>query len=463
MAAIAAMVVGNSEFVETAPVLAWLINLSVTLLVGASAWNQSIAAARAFRPPQRMGSAVLAPLALMTVTVPSISLVWRTRTANVERLTGIELASPERLSFALLLFAACVLSFWVGEGFIRPVQKRDLARPAYDNDKWKTAQLILMFVGVATAIAGSGGNRALEFAERGTQEGQGVTVLLWWCLPLGVGIGFLFQHWGSWWRLLLSLIGIALIVNSGVRSPLLLIAIALVPLVLKALARARRPARVWFMTSAGAYVLLALGGAISAWRGSIRYGNPVSFSQSLWNSLSNPLRSLTTSGFDTVDGLILVQSLPSGAVDASLLDLFKIFQTAIPRQLFPDKPEFISNIISRDLLGFGAAGMFMSGPGYLILIGGGWLAAVLLFAAGGLVFRQSAGARFGGVAWLICTYTLVRFFMGGDAFDFYQGLTLVAIATVSLLAARSLIIFRTRARTPRASLPSTKESGAWHD
>lgn len=457
LAAIAAPIVGNSEFVAVAPVLAWLINLSVTLLVGAFAWNQSIAAVRDSRQPERMGSAVLAPLALLTVTVPSISLVWRTRTANVERLTGIELASSEALTFALLLFAACVLSFWIGEGIIRPVQDQRHPIDTNDIDKWKSAQLILMFAGVTTAVTRIGGDRALEFSERGTQEGQGVAVLLWWCLPLGIGIGFLFKHWGSRWRLLLGLGGIALIVNSGVRSPLLVIAIALVPLVLNALAKARRPARVWVMTSAGTYVLLAVGGAISAWRGSIRYGTPVSFNESLWNALANPLRSLTTSGFDTVDGLILVHSLPAGVVDASLFDLLKIFQTAVPRQLYPDKPEFISNIISRDLLGFGAAGMFMSGPGYLILIGGGWLVAILLFAAGGLVFRQSAGRRFGGVAWLICTYTLVRFFMGGDAFDFYQGLTLVAIATLALLIAKLSSLFPSNARSPETLPLTTRE------
>ncbi|WP_223992479.1 hypothetical protein [Arthrobacter sp. NicSoilB11] len=245
---------------------------------------------------------------------------------------------------------------------------------------------------------------------------------------------------------MLSLIGIAMIVNSGVRSPLLLIAIAFIPRLVSTIARSRRPFRTWTAAIMGSYLLVAVGGAISVWRGSIRYGNPVTFGAALYNACLDPLKALTSSGIDTVDGLLLVYSLPTNIIDANLTDLFKVVQTAIPSQFYPNKPEFISNIISHELLGYGAAGMFMSGPGYLIMIGGSWLAAIVIFFLGGIIFRQLAGRRVGGVAWLILTYTLIRFVMGGDAFDFYQGLTLVCISVTSLFAAKCARLVSARLR-----------------
>lgn len=453
----------QSTSAEAGPVLAWLVNLTVTTFVGIASWNEAITAAREFRAPRRMGSVVLSPLLLMSVTLPSISLVWRTRVANVEKLTGTELATPEALTFCLLLFAACLFSFWVGEGLLKPWWRNAANHKSASTQKWNRAHLVLMTVGLCAAVTRVGGDRTLEFAERGTQVGQGVLVLLWWCLPLGVAVGLLFNHWGSKWRWVLSLAGIALIVNSGVRSPLILIALALVPLVIRKLARSDRPLRVWGVSAAGAYLLIAVGGAISSWRGSIRYGRPISFGQSLVDALSDPLKALTTSGLDTVDGLLFVHSLPPNFVDTSLLDLLKVFQTAIPTQLYPDKPEFISNIISRDLLGYGTAGMFMSGPGYLILIGGGWLAAVGLFCLGGVCYRQLTGSAFGGCGWLICTYTLVRFVMGGDAFDFYQGMTLIALASAALLVATLFELIGDEKRLPRIISPDPAKSGRHHD
>ena len=82
------------------------------------------------------------------------------------------------------------------------------------------------------------------------------------------------------------------------------------------------------------------------------------------------------------------------------------------------------------------------------MIGGSWLAAIVFFFFGGIVFRQLAGRRVGGVAWLILTYTLIRFVMGGDAFDFYQGLTLVCISTVALVAATCIRDIGLRSRRP---------------
>ena len=349
MALLAWSVVNGSAAV--APVTAWLINLGTTVFVACAAWNQALLSYRQGLAPSRIGSAVFAPLVLMAVTLPAASLVWRTRTANVEKLTRTELATPDALTFALLLFSASLLAFWLGEGILRPRVFKANTSDDPPTNVWRGAQLLLIFIGLASAIRQLGGDRTVEFSERGTQEGQGFLVLAWWCLPLGIAIGFLFKHWGSKLRLILGLIGIAMIVNSGVRSPLLLIAIAFIPRLVSTIARSGRPLKTWSAAILGSYALVAIGGAISVWRGSIRYGNPVSFGSALLNAVADPLKALTSSGIDTVDGLLLVYSLPTNIVDANLLDLLKVVQTAIPSQIYPDKPEFLSNIISRELLG----------------------------------------------------------------------------------------------------------------
>lgn len=451
MCAIAGTVLQESSFTATAPVFAWLVNLSVTSSIAVASWYENIGAQKLGAIPPRMGSAIFAPLVLMAVTLPSISLVWRTRTANVEKLTGTELATPDALSFSLLLFSACLVSFWIGEGLFKSSRVMSMRSSAqsYTDSKWRQAQVILMLIGLTISLSKIGGDRAIEFSERGTQVGQGVLVLAWWCLPLGIALGFLFRHWNSKLRLAMSILGIALIVNSGVRSPLLLIAVACIPLLLQRIARSNSPIQVWSIAIAGGYLLITLGGAISAWRGSIRYGTPIPLGQALLHAAGDPLRTLTSSGLDTVDGLLLVYSLPPTIIDANLLDLFKVLQTMIPSQFYPDKPEFISNIISRELLGFGTAGMFMSGPGYLILIGGSWLAAILLFGLGGVTYRLIVTRRAAGAAWLIATYTLIRFVMGGDAFDFYQGLTLVGISATSLAAAAFISGVEKRLHVPK--------------
>jgi len=415
---------------------AWLLSLSTTLVLTVLSWASAIGAVQAGEGPTRMGTAVLAPLVLMVVTLPSVSLVWRSRTATVERLTGQQLATPETMMFALNVFTICLLAFWLGEGLVKSAGTSTyLTLP--NRAKWSGAQLVLMAIGLSVAILGSGGDRTLEFAERGTQSGQGLLVLAGWCLPVGVACGFMYSHWGSKWRLLLSLLGLALIVSGGTRSPLILIAVAFLPALLLRLARSKRLVQTLIIALGGAYVLLSLAIAISAWRGSIRYGTPQPLGDEFIRALQDPFGGLTSSGIDTVDGLLFVQALPPNSVDATLWDLRKVFTTAIPSQLYADKPEMISNILSSQYLGFGTAGMFLSGPGYLILITGGVLGAVLLFALGGAVFRWIGGRNFGGMAWLLSTYTLIRFAMGGDAFDFYQGLTLVAVSVAALVISKA--------------------------
>ena len=440
--------------------LAWTVNLTVVVLLSTSSWGDVLRGITLNEPPRRAGSAILAPVAMFTVTLPSASLVWNSRIAKVEQLTGLQMATPQALLIALNIFTLCLIAFWAGEGVLKPISKLRVLPELLGNSrtKWQAPQGILMAVGMTVALVALGGDKASELSERGTQTGQGLLVLAWWCLPLGIAIGVLHRHWGSRWRIGLSCTGLLLLLSSGVRSPLILVALAFVPDLARRLAHSRRPGIIALGGAAAGYLLISVAAALSLWRGLIRNGTPIPFFDALFVYLPDPARALTTSGIDTVDGLLFIQHLPANAVNANLLDLLKVFSTAIPSQFYADKPEFISNMLSREYLGFGAAGMFLSGPGYLMLIGGGVAAAAALFAFGGLVFRHLASTRFGGVTWLIAAYTLVRFFMGGDAFDFYQGLTLVAISIASIVAARSLAVFTgRRQRNTKGASPQVLE------
>ncbi|WP_443476762.1 hypothetical protein [Microbacterium sp. F2] len=296
-----------------------------------------------------------------------------------------------------------------------------------------------MAIGIAVTLPGMfTRNIDVEFVTRGNDSGDGLAVLAWWCLPVAVSVGVVFRHWGSKSLAFISIAAALLLVVSGVRSPLLLIAIAFIPRGVKALGRSRSPALSLLAISLSLYLLLGVAGGISRWRGSIRAGLPESLIDSTLLSLSNPYVALTSSGIESLDGLMFVQVLDAAPFHPSILDPLKAFLTLIPRQIYPGKPDFLSNEISSALLNFGTAGMFLSGPGYALVISGSLLGAILLFMVGGFTFRAVFSPRFGGVVGTIATYTLLRFIMGGDAFDFYQGMTLLLIVTVGLFVGRFL-------------------------
>lgn len=377
-----------------------------------------------------VGSTIVSLILLGGVFLPGASLVWRTRTATVERLLGTPIATDEKLTFAFALAAAVLAAFLIGEAIAIRVQLPPAKAMPYD---WRRAHAILFIVGfVSTAPELVTRNVSDSFAERGTDSGVGLLVLASWCLPLAAAIAVSQRHWGSKLRLASTALAIVMLVASGVRSPLLLIAIAALPRLIEAIATSRFSAPRWLGLAAGAYIVLTTAAAISSWRGGIRAGRTPNLFDELLRQATNPNAALTSSGIDTLDGMLLVQSVDTRQFEPSMLDLLKVFTTFLPRQLFPEKPPLLSNTISQSVLDFGAAGMFLSGPGYLLVISGSAIAVLALFALGGFTFNLMTGvvANVGGA---VLAYTLLRFVMGGDAFDFYQGLTLVLLLVASRL------------------------------
>lgn len=424
-------VVANAQGRGIGTIVAWAAGtLWVAAILGftLTGWVQSVrrGQTRAFT-----GTTIVSLVVFGGVFLPGASLVWRTRAANVERLLGTPIATDDKLTFAFILASAVVSAFLVGEAVaIWLTRRRTQPRP-YD---WRKAHAVLYVVGfLGTAPSLLSRNISDSFAERGTESGAGVLVLASWCLPLAAAIAVSQRHWGSRLRLASTGLAVAMLLASGVRSPLLLIAIAALPRLISAIAASRFSVGRWLTLGVGAYGLFIVAAAISSWRGGIRAGrNPDLLAELLRHAL-NPSAALTSSGIDTLDGLLLVQSVDTRQFDPSMFDLLKVFTTFIPRQIYPDKPPLLSNMISQSVLDFGAAGMFLSGPGYLLVISGSVAAVIALFALGGLTYSL-VGSLTSAVGATVLGYTLLRFVMGGDAFDFYQGLTLVLLLVCARLA-----------------------------
>jgi hypothetical protein len=207
-----------------------------------------------------------------------------------------------------------------------------------------------------------------------------------WALPIAIAVSVMNFHWRSRWRVFLSVIGIMLIILTGVRSPLVLIALAFVPRAFLLLRRSRHPLAVVALAIVGANALVAIGTGMNLWRGGIRHGTGGSLADAVMTAWTDPFGALSKAGLDTLDGALFVNALPEDAVSTGPGDLLNAVLYLIPRQIFPDKPELLSNILSEKYLSFGTAGMFLSGAGYLEIILGGWVAALIGFFVAGHCF-----------------------------------------------------------------------------
>jgi len=433
---------------------AWSINLAVSAILLAVSGRTAIHAARNSNSINRSGTLVVAGLNALTVAMPGATLVWRSREATVERLLGVELATQESLTVVIWGFTAAMLAF-AGGDYLTSRWGHPAAPPTQDRREIssliRTTTSVLFTVGLAAHGLSLSRGIGAGFETRGEAEGQGLLSMASWSLHLAIAVSVLNRHWGSRWRVGLSLIGLAAIVLSGVRSPLLLIAVAALPRLIKMIANSRFPLLVIGSGLIAANTLVAVGAGISSWRGNIRAGLSVSLLQEILDSWVDPIGSLSSTGVDTLDGALFVTALPRDQIDVSLADPLKAFTLLIPRQIFPEKPELISNILSRDYLGFGAAGMFLSGVGYLTLVLGSTIAAIFAFGAIGAIYGRIFNGVTASTGWLISTYILLRFWMGGDAFDIFLGLELALVWVLALSLAVAITHLRTRPPTDRMS------------
>ena len=129
----------------------------------------------------------------------------------------------------------------------------------------------------------------------------------------------------------------------------------------------------------------------------------------------------------------------------------------IPRFIWVGKPLDLSNSVSREFLGYGASGQYLSPVGYLTLAFGNYAAALGgLFVFGGIC--SYLAIKFESSVWLCFVLALVlRFMIGGSAFDVYY----VLVLALPIILVRNLVQWYQR--------PSMSPAGAggvfranWH-
>lgn len=431
-----------SEAVSRGAEAAWYAHFVLTAALGSWALVGAVRSAGQRAPLRRTATLVVSAVNLFAVSMPAMSLVWPSRVAIVDQLYGAAVATPEALAGVLSLFSATLLAFAIGESVGARIRKQVPRGATAPTPGIASASLTLTLIGLAVHVAQLQRGIGSDFDSRGTAEGEGLRVVLGWALPVGIALAFQGRHWGSKSRLAISLIGVSVLVLGGVRSPLALIVVACVPRILEQLASRGKRLFAWPALLVGAHAALSVAAGLSSWRGSVRKGQPVPLTHAIRDAALDPIGSLTGSGVDTVDGLVFVRAVSGSVASFRPQALLIPVLTLIPRQLYPDKPEFITNTLSRQYLKFGAAGMFMSGPGYLWLVLGSAAAAVATFGFLGLLLGRLMHTGSMSWAWPVLAYFIFRFTMAGGEYDFLISFEIALLILFALLAVRLLTLAR---------------------
>lgn len=298
------------------------------------------------------------------------------------------------------------------------------------SNKWRHAPLVvalLLVVGLLSYLVFP----PPALADRAV-SGQGLGTTLRGFLLCGLAVLAYYGAFGRKVGYACLAGGIIFLALLNVRSPLVVIVLALI---LGGIERGSFSSRKRIVQAVCVVVLLSLGGSLmSNFRGYAINGQEYSASEVIADTLSNPLLAPYESGIDTFDGYrlsLLVLPYEEAKPEA----LLAAVTTFVPRALWPEKPGSLSNDISKQYLGYGEGGQFLSPIGYLSLALGSYemgLVGFFLFAFA----VASLFSRLKGTPWMaIVLVVAFRFLLGGDAFDVFYGLSLA----VMLFAARTAV------------------------
>jgi hypothetical protein len=415
------------------------------LLLFASLAIGGIAARKLFADLQRysrfayLGTAILATGIVLAVVLPGMALLTGSRESRVVRL-GLNIPDLEQsVEQAFLLFLAALCAFVIGEAVV--LRRRPPAKPERsETTDGPLVYCVLLAIGLLTQFSGVGPSTEEALAQRGYIQGQGLVTLLSWSVPLALAIAILSRHWGSRRLVLVSaLVFSNTVLFWGVRSPLVLVAIAVIIRLIADGARNRRVLRASVLVGITVYVGAVMAIAVSSWRSEVSRGHQSSLLAEFARAPANPFAELAArANIDTLDGLTLALQVEPDAVGATWRDASKIATGFVPRKIWPEKPEWLAVSVSRHYLGVKAhSGIFLSGPGYAYIVFGGVAGIVLAFLALGMFsgFIYSRVAPRSAEA-LLLSYFLVRFFFGGDSFDAFHVLGLLVLLVCARAVAR---------------------------
>ena len=352
--------------------------------------------------------------------LPGVQLVLGTRKSRLEDNGFPTQDVGHDLALAFLIFTMALLAFWAGELLAEAIamrKGRDAVVPSRPIGRpWETRATywFLMVVGVVLIIASIGS----DFSQRGTVTGQGAIQLFGYSAPLAIAIGILNRHWGSRFLAAVSLGVLAFLIAEGIRTPLLIIAAAAGVRYLYSTRTRRFGLREIVVIVLAIYVGSVMLVSLSAWRGQKNTGGTLGLPEIVVLAAQDPFVHLQQQGLDTVDGLILATKVDRKLAGAEVTDPLKTVTGFIPHQIWPSKPPWLSAQITQLYTNFGAGGIFLSGPGYTLVVFGTAAAVPILFLLLGFfserIFRRMTEPS---IWTALLGYFLVRFFYAGDAFD----------------------------------------------
>ncbi len=388
-----------------------------------------------------LGSLIFGLGSLLAVVVPGWQLHEGTRKSILTSLGVTSNLVEDDIPRAFILFACCLAAFSVFElSGTREEASTSGVKRLPSRLSWNAREVYyaLMIMGSPVTLLLSRGSRSSAFSQRGTAHGQGVIVVLGYCVPLAIALGLTYRHWGSKRLAAVSAVAtLAFTVVTGTRTPLILLACAAVPRVVRWLTRRGARPQAYGAALLAMYCGAGLVIGVAQWRHSVTTGEGVGLADSISAGMVNPIGGLAQQGgLDTVDGAVLSLNVKRSDLGVSYFDPTKALTTLVPYQLWPDKPKFLGPEVSHYYTLFGGnAGIFLSGPGYGAIVYGGIPGATALFAILGYATRRVLRARAHGIGTGLFIYFLVRFFFGGDAFDAFHVLNLcIGLGLASVLA-----------------------------
>ena len=418
--AAAALVYGVKVGVTIPAGIAALVLAVLSILIASRSLGASRVSLRTGGGFSRLGSAILGAGILIAVILPGVQLVLGTRKSRLEDNGFPTQDVGHDLALAFLIFTMALLAFWAGELLAEAIavrKGRDAVVPSRPIGRpWETRATywFLMVVGVVLIIASIGS----DFSQRGTVTGQGTIQLFGYSAPLAIAIGILNRHWGSRFLAAVSLGVLAFLIAEGIRTPLLIIAAAGGVRYLYSTRTRRFGPREIIVIVLAIYVGSVMLVSLSAWRGQKNTGGTLSLPDIVVLAAQDPFVHLQQQGLDTVDGLILATKVDRKLAGAEVTDPLKSVTGFIPHQIWPSKPPWLSAQITQLYTNFGAGGIFLSGPGYTLVVFGTAAAVPILFLLLGFfserIFRRMTQPS---IWTALLGYFLVRFFYAGDAFD----------------------------------------------
>lgn len=366
---------------------------------------------------------LMAATSLILVALPAYGLLFGEQATLLEKI-GFNGSSDELyITRALSLIGISIVSYILGALLRRRKITNLKSDPSFfsilEREKFKLIWKLLSIIGLFGALIAIVMNFSIETR---ASQGQGIPVLMLHGWMIAPAIAIIFHHWGEKSSVAITFLQVILILQiGGARSSLTLVFLSVFIRLTQKNANQDKNSNIKLITvaSIGLYIGLIFVQAIPILRAELRT-HTLSLTTYV-EIFRDPITNLTSvSGFDSVEGAILAIYAKDHGFDVSPTDPFKAISTFIPRQIWPNKPQFTGPELTKNYSQVrGNAGIVISGGAYLYLIGGSSLLVVAIFYVLG-IWTVHLSQNFRTILpFLFILHFTMRFTYGGDAFDLF--------------------------------------------